>query len=79
MTGTANHSDIRKYFPFERRNPFFIRMTVSLASLVVVMGGIVRDGYKLDNSFCGSFLLLEDRIHALINGYRQQFTIYHVI
>jgi len=54
-------------------------MTVSLASLVVVMGGIVRDGYKLDISFCGSFLLLEDRTHALINGYWQQFIIYHVI
>jgi len=58
---------------------FFIRMTVRLASLVVVMGGIVRDGYKLDNSFCGSFLRAEDRMHALINGYRQQFIIYHVI
>ena len=79
MTVTASHSDIRKYFPSERKKPVFIRMTVSLASLVVVMGGIVRDGYKLDNSFCGSFLQLEDRMYALINGYRQQFIIYHVI
>jgi hypothetical protein len=54
-------------------------MIVSLASLVVVMGGIARDGYKLGNSFCGSFLRLEDRMHVLKNGYQQHFIIYHVI
>jgi hypothetical protein len=47
--------------------------------LLAVVGGSVGDRYELGNSFSGSFLLLEDIRHILMNGDRQRLIIYHAI